>query len=85
MGEYGTDAAQSAYDRLIAEWLANGRQLALQSDLSVNELLVAYLRHAREFYGIRRTYKGQLSRIKVARCGRSRRATGSRRPQLSAH
>ena len=66
VGECGSEATQAAYDRLIAEWLANGRQLAKRNDLSVNELLVVYLHHAREFYGTRRTCQSQLSRIKVA-------------------
>ena len=41
--------AGPSIDRLLAEWLANGRRLpapASGSDLTVNELVLAYLRHA---------------------------------------
>lgn len=47
--------AGTAYDRLISEWIANGRQLAglrgeAPADLSVNELVVAFLKWADEYY-----------------------------------
>jgi integrase len=50
------DAVQAAYDRLIAEWLANGRQLQLArsavdtSGPTVAELILAYYRHAEQHY-----------------------------------
>jgi integrase len=44
LGLHGTEASRSAYDRLIAEWLANGRRPpAPASDLTVAELVVRYL------------------------------------------
>jgi hypothetical protein len=51
LGRYGTDESRGEYDRLIAEWLTNGRPLptpasAGGSDLSVNEMLLVYLGHA---------------------------------------
>jgi hypothetical protein len=43
-----------AYDRLIAEWLANGRRLPrstlTQDGLTVAELLAAYMKHAEGHY-----------------------------------
>jgi integrase len=52
LGKHGTAASRSEYDRLIAEWLANGRQQLAgnQADLSVAELLTRYLRHAKSYY-----------------------------------
>jgi integrase len=46
-------AAQEAYDRLIAEWLANGRRLpqrAEETPLTVADLVLAYFRHAEQHY-----------------------------------
>jgi hypothetical protein len=49
LGRYGTAASKAEYDRLISEWLAGGRQLPSgNGDLSVNELILAYLRHAEQ-------------------------------------
>jgi integrase len=46
--------AREAYDRLIAEWLANGRRLADPAAdaaaLTVNELILAFWRHAEQHY-----------------------------------
>jgi hypothetical protein len=58
LGRHGTPESGDNYDRLISEWLANGRQLpsaetdraARNPALSVNELLLAYLRHADTYY-----------------------------------
>jgi integrase len=33
------------YDRLVAEWLANGRRLTVPDDLTIAELIVRYLQH----------------------------------------
>jgi integrase len=46
-------AAQEGYDRLIAEWLANGRQLPQrpnESPLTVADLILAYFRHVEQHY-----------------------------------
>lgn len=52
LGPHGTAASRAEYDRLVGEWLASGRLPAAQlSDLSVNELLVAYLRWCATYYG----------------------------------
>jgi integrase len=52
LGRYGTAASKAEYDRLVAEWLAGGRQLPDPGhDLTMHELMAAYMRHARERYG----------------------------------
>ena len=55
LGRHGSDQSRAEYDRMIAEWLANGRRLpatvpGLGGDLTVNEMLAAYLRHADSYY-----------------------------------
>jgi integrase len=53
LGKYGTAASRAAYARVIAEWEAAGGVLpaaAAAPDLTVNELLVAFWRHAEEHY-----------------------------------
>src|SRR5437899_2847923 len=52
LGRYGTAASKAEYDRLIAEWLASGRQLPeVGHTLTVNEVLLAYVRYAEGYYG----------------------------------
>jgi len=53
LGPHGTKVSRDAYDRLIAEWLVNGRWLPAASrngDLSVNELILAYWEYAEGYY-----------------------------------
>ncbi len=63
LGVHGTEASRQEYDRIIAEWLASGRTPPRQarshsttadqiagSDLSINELLLAFLEHAEKHY-----------------------------------
>ena len=53
LGPFGSPQSRSEYDRLIAEWLLNGRRLPVASgagDITVNELLVAYLDYADAYY-----------------------------------
>src|SRR5262245_30697596 len=58
-GRFGTPECEANYHRAIAEWVANGRRLPAKSDgepssgpedLTVNEFLLAYLRHADAYY-----------------------------------
>jgi integrase len=52
LGRYGSKESKAGYDRLIAEWLAGGRQLPdAGRDLTMNEIMLAFLRHAKERYG----------------------------------
>jgi integrase len=55
LGRYGSPESRAEYDRLIAEWLSNGRTLLVaasgtDSDLTINELLLAYLKFAETYY-----------------------------------
>jgi integrase len=55
LGEHDTPESRAEYDRLIAEWLATGRRLMLADgvagvDLTINEMLLAYLHHADAYY-----------------------------------
>lgn len=66
LGPHGTKASKAASDRLVAEWLLSGRQLAKPDPepLTVSELLARYLRHCKQHYGQRRTAAQMLSRVK---------------------
>lgn len=55
LGRYNSAESRAEYDRLVAEWLTNGRRVPASpsgpsSDLSVNEVLLAYLGHADSYY-----------------------------------
>ena len=55
LGPYNSPQSQEAYRRLIREWLENRakttRQEAEKEPLSVNELILAYWKHAERYYG----------------------------------
>jgi hypothetical protein len=54
LGNYGTPESRKEYARVMAEWEANGRRLpqpAVTSDITVNELLLTYWKHVRDYYG----------------------------------
>ncbi|HMO84825.1 MAG TPA: site-specific integrase [Lacipirellulaceae bacterium] len=54
LGPHNTRASRLQYDRLIAEWLASGRSASfgtVADELSIAELAVDYLRHAKSYYG----------------------------------
>ncbi len=52
LGPHGTRANRREYDRLVAEWMQNGRQIpiAQSNDLTVTELASAYWRFAKGYY-----------------------------------
>jgi hypothetical protein len=57
LGKYGTTESRKEYARVISEWEAAGRCLVPHSaegsakpDLSINELCLAYWRHAENYY-----------------------------------
>ncbi len=54
LGRHGTKASEREYDRLVSEWLESGRSPSFgtaASDLTIAELLVGYLKHAKAYYG----------------------------------
>jgi len=51
LGPHGTAASRTVYDRLIAEWKGNRRSLpAAPTEITVVELIAAYVKHAAEYY-----------------------------------
>jgi integrase len=54
LGHYGTAKSRVEYARVITEWEANGRRLTVANtsagSLSVNELMLAFVRHAEKHY-----------------------------------
>lgn len=53
LGPHGTKASRLEYDRLIGEWLANGRRFqraTVDDGLTMVELIAAYLRFATGYY-----------------------------------
>jgi integrase len=53
LGRHGTPESKAEYDRLVAEWLAAGRMPPAQSlgpGPTVNEMILAYVRHADAYY-----------------------------------
>jgi integrase len=55
LGKYGTADSRAEYARVLAEWEAAGQSLprpaTRASDLTVNELILAYWKHAEGYYG----------------------------------
>ena len=70
LGPYGSKASRVEYDRRVGEWLANGRRLVYggaKPDLTVVEVVEAYLRHAEIYYApIAGHYAGESEAIKQA-------------------
>jgi integrase len=67
LGPYGSQASKNEYDRIIGEWLANGRRLAtkdLASDLAISELIQRYWEFAQGYYTSENT--GEIACIKTA-------------------
>jgi len=55
LGPHGTPASRAEYDRVVAEWLANGRRLVAPAagppGLTVEELILQYWKYAELHYG----------------------------------
>jgi integrase len=55
LGKYNTAESRAQYTRVLAEWEAAGRGLppmaAPKTDLSVNEQILSYWKHAQAYYG----------------------------------
>jgi integrase len=58
LGTYGSEESKEKYERLVSEWLSNGRQRVspptadphAKADLTVNELILAYWHFAESYY-----------------------------------
>lgn len=51
LGPHGTKASRAEYDRVIGEWLANGRRSPVASvDLTVAEVAARFWAHAQQYY-----------------------------------
>jgi integrase len=54
LGKHGTAESRQEYARVIAEWEANGRRFRIpcaeSGALSINELMLAFVRHAEQHY-----------------------------------
>ena len=53
LGRWESEASKREYDRLTGEWMANGRRLPTPeplAELTMVELLAAYLAHAKTYY-----------------------------------
>lgn len=74
LGPHGTEQSRAAYERLIAEWISHGRQMppnyrpvhVQPTGLTVNELFVAYWRHANEYYRKNGQPTGEQHNVKDA-------------------
>lgn len=68
LGPHGSVASRKEYDRLIQEWMANGRTAPTDAaDLTIAEVLVAYLRFAKGYYGASGEYENMLYAVKPLR------------------
>ncbi|WP_165076085.1 tyrosine-type recombinase/integrase [Paludisphaera rhizosphaerae] len=45
LGVHNSQSSRTEYDRVIAEWLANGRRLATTNPITIAEIVVAYLQY----------------------------------------
>ncbi|MHC4339606.1 MAG: tyrosine-type recombinase/integrase [Planctomycetota bacterium] len=54
LGRHGSEASREEYDRVVAEWLANGREPPKGSEerpaLTIRQVIRRYWRHARSYY-----------------------------------
>ena len=50
LGRYDSAASKTEYSKLVAEWLAGGRSLPDGGRQAVNEVMLAYLRFAADYY-----------------------------------
>ncbi len=68
LGPHNTKASKIEYDRLIGEWLANGRNLHCgeASDLTVAELLLQYWKFAKGYYRKNGEQTSEVAAIKSA-------------------
>lgn len=74
LGPYGTPESRTAYERVIAEWLANGKQLPASRPIetlthnafTVNDLILAFMEHAKAYYVKNGQPTGEIPNLKEA-------------------
>lgn len=74
LGRYGSSESRTAYERVIAEWLSNGKQLpptspaaiSPEGTLTVNDLILAFMEHAKTYYVKNGEPTGELPNLKEA-------------------
>ncbi|MFH1417126.1 MAG: tyrosine-type recombinase/integrase [Planctomycetota bacterium] len=69
LGPWKSKASRVEYERLVGEWLANGRQLPLRdspASLVIAELIARYWRHAKSYYRKNGSPTSELSSIREA-------------------
>jgi hypothetical protein len=69
VGKFGSPESQDEYDRLIGEWMLRGRQAPSKpgrqsTEMSVGELIVAYVEHADGYYRKNGTPTGEYDCIR---------------------
>lgn len=72
LGRHGSAESKRRYRKLMAEWQASGGSVAVtskQTDITIVEVLAAYLKHAKAYYGTKPDseyfhYKRAVRRIK---------------------
>jgi integrase len=71
LGRYGSRESRAEYDRLVTEWLSNGRGLprpasADGSDITINEMLLAFDTWAEAYYRKGGVITGEVTNIRYA-------------------
>lgn len=67
LGKYGTPQAQEQYDRVVAEWLSNGRRVDQHApELTIAETILAYWNFAQTYYRKNGETTDELYGIKAA-------------------
>ena len=68
LGPHGCEESRADYNRLIAEWIANGRRLASgdEASLTVAEVITRYWRHAEGYYRKNGKPTSELHCLRVA-------------------
>ena len=64
LGPHGTKTSYAEYDRLILEWRANGREIQPDESVTVNEVLAAFLKFAKQHYRKNGRQTGSIERVK---------------------
>ena len=74
LGKYGTAESKTAYERVITEWLANGKRLPPERTIAasssnattVNDLILAFMEHAKAYYVKNGRPTGEIPNLKEA-------------------